>query len=418
MDMALISLLAVVFVFVVGAFKKNPLHLGILGLLIAYFIGRIAGIPDVEIMKFFPTTLFVRLFGIMLFFGIARANGSLELLAKKMLKKTGKNIKLLPFFIFFTGVIMGSIGINSLAGMAILSGIGISLALASGSNPLLFGIAGGYGIATGCYSPINEFTANITSACEQAGLSVNLFSIYIYALIAFTVSFTVIYFILGGYKIKGELKNEVLEDFPPFTKHQIISIVGIIAVLALVIFLKIDVGWAGVIVAVACILLGCSKSKDAIKNVPLGSLLLICGVGTLVNLVSSLKGFELMSNGLAQIMSNNTVASFMSLTSSIMVLGGTISRLCVITLIPTIPGIIKLIPGASVQLAVTATAVGAFASSLGPLSANGALIMQNLGQQLGEQEASKYFTKQLLMGIVGGIVVALVGLIASQLGIF
>lgn len=417
MNMALISLAAVVLVFVIGAFKKNPLHIGILALFIAYFIGKIAGIEEAKIMGFFPTVLFVRVFGIMLFFGIAQANGSLELLAKKMLKRTGKNVKLLPFFIFFTGVILGSIGINSLAGMAILSGIGISLALASGGNPLLFGIAGGYGVAAGCYSPINEFTANITAAAQGAGLKVGLFPIYIFALIAFTVSFTVMYFLMGGHKAKGELKGDVLKDLPAFTRPQLITMIGIIAVLVLVVAFGIDVGWAGVIVAVACILLGCCKSGDAIKTVSLGSLLLICGVGTLINLVSALKGFQLMSSALASVMTTNTVAPLMSLSSSVMSLF-TIARLCVITLVPTIPGILKSIPGVSAQLAVAATAAGAFASSIGPLSANGALIMQNLGQQFGEQEASRYFTKQMLMGVVGAFVVALIGLVLSLLRIF
>ncbi len=416
MNIALVSLLAVIFVFVVGAFKKNPLHLGLLALLITYIIGRIGGFSDVEIMKFFPTTLFVRVFGIMLFFGIAQANGSLELLAKKMLKRTTRNVKLLPYFIFFTGVILGSIGINSLAGMAILSGIGISLALASGGNPLLFGIAGGYGVATGCYSPINEFTANITSATEGAGLDVNLMSIFIFSLIAYTVSFTVMYLIMGGHKAKGELTDEVLSNLPKFTQKQIYTMVGIVAVLALVIILGIDVGWAGVIVAIVCILLGCSKSTDAIKNVSLASLILITGVGTLISLVSKLGGFEVMSNLLSTVMSTNTVAPIMSLTSSAMSLF-TLARLCVITLVPAIPGIINAIPDASINLAVIATAAGAFASSIGPLSSNGALIMQNLSQQMGEEEASKYFTKQMVLGVIGAFVIALTFFVLSVLGI-
>ena len=119
---------------------------------------------------------------------------------------------------------------------------------------------------------------------------------------------------------------------------------------------------------------------DAIKKVSLPSLILICGVGTLINLTCDLKGFELMSNALASIMSISTVYPLLSLTSSAMSLF-TISRLVVITLVPTIPGIMTAIPGVSVQLAITAVAAGAFASSIGPMSGHGALIMQNLGQQ-------------------------------------
>ena len=415
--MALVSLLAVVLVFAIGAFKKNPLHLGILALLMTYIIGRAGEYSDVEIFGFFPTILFVRIFGIMLFFGIAQANGSLELLAKKMLKRSTRNVKLLPFFIFFTGIILGAIGINSLAGMAILSGIGISLALASGGNPLLFGIAGGYGVAAGCYSPINEFTANIVSATEGAGLSVDLMTIFSISLIAFTISFTVMYLFMGGHRAKGTLTDDVLDNLPAFNRHQIYTLVGIIAVLLLVIAFKMDVGWAGIIVSVVCILLGCIKSTDAIKGVSLGALLLISGVGTLINLVSELGGFEVMSNALATIMSTNTVAPIMSLTSAAMSLF-TLARLCVITLVPAIPGIIETLPDASTTLAIIATSAGAFSSSIGPLSSNGALIMQNLSQQIGEDNAAKYFTKQMLLGVCGAIVVALVFLGISYLGIY
>ena len=423
-DMALVSILAVVVVFVIGAFKKNPLHLGILGLLVAFLIGKAAGITDTTIMGFFPTTLFVRVFGVLFFFAIAQANGAIELLAKKMIARTGRNTRLMPFVLFYVGVILGSIGINSLAGMAILAGIGVSLAEASNANPLLYGMAGGYGVACGCYSPINEYTANIISASETAGLTPNLLGIYLFCLVAFSISFAVIYVCMGGFKggkngtvVANAGEVDVLKDLPKFNRAQIISLIGIIAVIALVVIFGIDVGWAGIVVAVVCILLGACKCNEAMNKVSLSSLMLICGMGTLINLVSELGGFELMSAALSSIMSDHTVAPLMAVTASILSLF-TISRLVVITLIPTLPGILAAIPGASVGMAITGTCAGAFASCIGPLSACGALVMSALGQQYGEKEAQNYFTKQMVMGIVGMVVVAIVCWIGSLLGIF
>ena len=421
MDMALVSILAVVLVFVIGAFKKNPLHLGILGLLVTFIIGKAAGIADTTLMGFFPTTLFVRVFGVLFFFAIAQANGAIELLAKKMIAKTGRNTRLMPFVLFYVGVILGTIGINSLAGMAILAGIGVSLAAASNANPLLYGLAGGYGVACGCYSPINEYTANIISASETAGLTPNLLGIYLFCLVAFSISFAVIYVCMGGFKggtaVSSAAEVDVLKDLPKFNRAQIISLIGIIAVIALVVIFGIDVGWAGIIVAVVCILLGACKCGEAMNKVSLSSLMLICGMGTLINLVSELGGFELMSNALASIMSTHTVAPLMTITASILSLF-TISRLVVITLIPTLPGILAAIPTASTAMAITATCAGAFASCIGPLSACGALVMSALGQQYGEKEAQNYFTKQMLMGIVGMIVVAICCWLGSLIGVF
>lgn len=226
---------------------------------------------------------------------------------------------------------------------------------------------------------------------------------------------------MGGFKVNRDgtaaSSLDVLKDLPAFSRGQIISLLGIIAVIALVVIFGIDVGWAGICVAVVCILLGACKCGEAMSKVSLGSLMLICGMGTLINLVSELGGFEVMSSLLASIMSTHTVAPLMAITASILSLF-TISRLVVITLIPTLPGILAAIPSASVGMAITATCAGAFASCIGPLSACGALVMSSLGQQYGEKEAQNYFTKQMVMGIVGMLVVAAVCWAGSYIGVF
>ena len=151
-----------------------------------------------------------------------------------------------------------------------------------------------------------------------------------------------IYLVLGGLKVKGQVNAEILKDLPPFDRNQVISMLGIIAVVALTVF-GVDVGWAGLIVASACVLLKTIDTVDVIKKVSLPSLILICGVGTLINLASQLKGFQLMSGALASIMSSTTVYPLLSFTSSVMSLF-TISRLCVLTLVPTIPGLCRQSP--------------------------------------------------------------------------
>lgn len=419
MSLALLSILALLFLFIVGAMKKNPLNLGVLAIFLTYVVGAYAGMKAVPLMGMFPTVLFVRIFGILLFFSIVQNNGALELLAKRILAVTGKNAKVLPFIIFYVGILLSSIGINSLAGMAILSGIGISLALSSDGNPLLFGIAGGYGIATGCYSPINEFTTNIVAGANAAGYAnVALFPIYAYCLIGFSISFAILYFVMGGHKAKGAVKGDsVLGDLPPFSRHQIISLLGIVGVLLLVVFANMDVGVAGIIVTVVCVLLGCCKCDAAIKGVSLPVLILVSGVGMLVNLISKLGGFTLVSTALATIMSTETVAPIMSLTCSVMSLFS-IARVCILTLVPTIPGIIEIIPTASVDLAIAATSAGAFASCIGPLSSCGALVMQNLAQQLGDEEAMKYFIPQQIYAVVGALVLMAYGYVVSVMGWF
>ncbi|SFO98554.1 transporter, UIT1 family [Oscillibacter sp. PC13] len=406
MDYALLSLILIASVFLVGTCMKDSSAVGMLSLAAAFLLGKLSGMDDAAIISHFPAAMFLRICGIMFFFAIFQANGAIELLAKKLLSKIGRSARLMPIFLFYMGVILSSLGINSLAGMAILSGLGISLAEASGNKPLLFGFAGGYGIACGCYSPINEFTANITSACESAGLSVNLFSIYILCLIGYSLSFGAVYLALGGWRLKGTLENKVLEELPAFTRSQSISLAGLAVVIILVVFFQMDVGWSGLIVGMACILLGACRCEAVLKKVALSSLMLVSGVGTLVNLVSGLGGFTLLSTAMAAVMNRVTVAPILSLAASVIGMF-TLARVVVMTLIPTIPGILAAIPSASADLAVVATAGGAFASVFGPLTAFGILLLSSLSQQYGDEEAQKQFMPLLYLSFGCSLMLAL-----------
>lgn len=54
MEFASLSLIVLVVVFAIGALKKNPLHIGILAMLAAFILGKIAGVKEVAIMGYFP----------------------------------------------------------------------------------------------------------------------------------------------------------------------------------------------------------------------------------------------------------------------------------------------------------------------------------------------------------------------------
>ena len=53
----------------------------------------------------------------------------------------------------------------------------------------------------------------------------------------------------------------------------------------LVMFRRLDVGLTSFFVAAVLILLGVAKEKQALAKIPWGTLLLICGVGVLMNVV-------------------------------------------------------------------------------------------------------------------------------------
>lgn len=59
--------------------------MGILAIGIAFLLGLPGGVPAGDIIAGFPTGLFINLFGMFFFFSIAKTNGALDLLSKKLL---------------------------------------------------------------------------------------------------------------------------------------------------------------------------------------------------------------------------------------------------------------------------------------------------------------------------------------------
>ena len=412
---AQISFAVLILVFVIGAFKKNPIQIGILGFAAAFLLGKVSGYKDADIMKFFPTVLFVRLFCILFFFSIPQVCGSIELLAKKMVTKFKCSQRYMPFVLFFTGFILVSCGVQNTACTAILTGVAISIALSMKANPQLFALSAALGNCCGSYSPINEFASNIAFACETAGLTYSPNLVYGLNLIAYGVTFLAVYFFFGGYKVPAE--NQVVDrnqKLEKFNRRQIISLIGIPVIVALVLILNVDVGWAALIVAIACILLGAAPCTAVLKGVSLNLLILICGIGTLVNIIGELGAFGVLSGLLASVMNSVTMTPLMCLTSSIFSLF-TLGRLVILTLVPTLPEMLAKIPNVSSIILISGVSGAALSASVGPLSTTGALIMANLTQMEGEEKGTSYYNKQLLAGVFCAVVFAAVYLVLGLL---
>ena len=109
---------------------------------------------------------------------------------------------------------------------------------------------------------------------------------------------------------------------------------------------------------------------------PWGTMILVCGVGVLMNLVVELGGIDLLSSGLASIMTEQTAAGFSGLTAGILSLFSSTLGVVLPTLIPTVGSLIAKV-GAAVTPMELCAAIG-FASStsgISPASTAGALTM-------------------------------------------
>ena len=341
--MALLSLGLLLLAIFLGFFRH--MNTGLLAIGFALVLGRLSGISDKEIINGFNYSLFMILLGVTYLFSLAQLNGSLELLAKKVVALAGKHTFMIPIVIYVFSVVLSALSVLG------ASGGGVSPLAATGIIGI--NLCAGFGL----------------TGIEKQFLMNGILSSTVYA--------TIVYFLLGGYKLHSD-KVISQDDIPSFNKNQIITLIGIGIMVILVLFCKVNVGLTGFAVAMVLSFLRVADEGEAIKKIPWGTLLLITGVGVLMHIIIMLGGIKLLSEALASIMTPATSVTIMGITSGIMSWFSSTSGVVMPTLIPTIPEVLgKLgVAGPALELEM-ATAITMISNTAGisPLSTGGALAL-------------------------------------------
>lgn len=407
MDYGILSLIFLMLAIALGFFKK--MNTGLVSIGLALVIGRFAGLKDGVIIGGFGASLFVMLLGVTYLFGIASLNGTLELLARKSVALAGKRTNLIPIIVYLLGAFIAAIGPGGIPVMALMAAFTMPLAAEMDVSPLLLAPMGLLGALAGGVSPIAPTgIIGITLAAEQGFTGIEI-PFFLNSLLGLSVYALVLYFVLGGYKIKSE--NPIkFKDLEKFNKDQQLTLVAIAIMVAGVLVLKINVGLMAFLVAALLSFIGVADEKKAIANVPWGTLLLVSGVGVLMNVVIELDGIEQLSNFLAKFMTEKTASPIIALTSGIMSWFSSTSGVVMPTMIPTISSLIENIgPGIIPVDLVSAITNTAHVAGLSPISTGGALALASYvaNANVTPEEEQKLFIKFFAVAVVGVIFMAI-----------
>ena len=118
----------------------------------------------------------------------------------------------------------------------------------------------------------------------------------------------------------------------------------------LVMIFKINVGLVSFAVAAVLSFLKVSDEGEALKRIPWGTLLLITGVGVLMQLIIGQGGIKMLSAALVSVMNESTAVSIMGICSGLLSWFSSTSGVVMPTLIPTIPHIVAQMGGAVSEL--------------------------------------------------------------------
>ena len=370
--MALLSLLFLLLAIFLGFVRK--MNTGLLCIAFALVLGRMSGVSDAVIMKGFNSSLFIMLLGVTYLFSMAQINGSLDLLAQKVIALAGRRVYLIPIIIYVFSIVLAALGPGSVPTMAIMMVFSMSLAAEMKISPVLLSTLTVLGSCAGGLSPLAATGIIGANLCAEFGLTGIENDFLLNGVFSFTVYAVIVYVWLSGYKLRAaeDMGDKVI---PSFNRKQLLTIAGIVAMVFMVMLLHINVGLVSFAVAAVLSFLRVSEEAKAIRHIPWNTLLLITGVGVLMQLIIDLGGINVLSGALVSIMSAKSAAAVMGLTSGIMSWFSSSSGVVMPTLLPTVPHIAQQLGGVNeLELASSITTISHVAA-ISPLSTGGALAL-------------------------------------------
>ena len=406
---AIVSLLAL-FVVVYIANKKK-MNVGLLGIAMAMLLGTLAGIRYKDIIAGFNTSLFLRAIAMQSLIVIAKMNGTLESISKRIIKVgCGKAIRVLPIILYISLMICEFLGtgIYTMA-VPILCAIAYEMGM-----PVLKILSIGLICTTGggC-SPYAYPGIILRNLAEAAGLSINLWNTAVSGTIVSTILFIGLYFFFGWHKETPRSIAANQEALEPISWKQWATIVGYLTFVFCNLVLGLDTGITPIIVSVLLCLIGAADGTQIMKRLPFNSLIMVGGMTVLIGVVAKLGGIDLITSGLVLIANKTLAPAIMSLVASCLSVISSAQSVVMPTLVPTIPGLVEAIPGVSAQSLVSDIGLGAYATGASPLSTTGANVMANFGTVYSPtpDEEKKLFNQLLVFAIISLVTYTVAGVI-------
>ena len=408
MNLGLLSLIALIAAIIIG-FLRNA-NVGILCLAFAMLLGTVFGISTKDLLAGFSSSIFIQMAGITYLFGIAKSNGTLELLAKKMVGLVGKRVHLIPVVFFIIGYILSAIGPGSIPCLAIIPVIAIPIAVSAGLNPIMVAIIGDFGVMAGRMSPLTPESAVVGELMTAQGLPGNTLPLMFSLMVTCILMAVLIFIYYKGWKV--EEPSVETEEVPALTPTNWLTIFGLALLAVGVLFLGWNAGFTGFLVGTVLVCLRCGNEKAAISSIPWGVIFMIIGVGILMNIVTISGGIDLLVAAMEKIMTSKTASMMIGILAGIMSFFSSGLGVVFPSLIPT-AGSLAASTGANAIELCASVIIGGTIAGFTPLSVTGALIMAGVAQQENAENRfpqNRLFIELFAVSFIGMIVQAILAI--------
>lgn len=418
MDLAWISLAALIVVIVVSCTTTvNPGLLAIalawvIGVYIAPACGASFGFKDV--LAGFPSELFLTLVGATLLFAQAQVNGTLAQVSRVAVGCCRGNVGSIPVMFFLLAFVLAAVGAGSIAATALMAPMAMAVAQRVGVSPFLMAIMVAHGALAGALSPFSPTGIVANSLMrDKIGLSGFEGQTFGYNLLANAIVAAGGYLVLGGSKLFSKTfvdasssetnveapmsatqsDEELSTTLQPRHWATLCVIGGLIAA---VIFGGCHVGMGAITAAVILTLARLTDEQKAIRSLPWGVIVMVCGVTVLTALLERTGGIDRFAELISRVSGRRTIVPVLAFVTGAVSVYSSTSGVVLPALLPMVPKLMTQLDGGDPLPVALSILVGGNLVDSSPLSTIGALCIASASATV---DRRALFNKLLIWGL-------------------
>ena len=162
-----------------------------------------------------------------------------------------------------------------------------------------------------------------------------------------------------------------------------------------------NVGSVAFMLSCVLMLTGSGDSKAAVKVIPWGVIMMVCGVTVLIEVMDKAGGLNAMVSMMAAVSNPTTINGTLGLVTGIISAYSSSSGVVMPMFLPMVPGLIKELGGGDPVALISSINIGAHLVDTSPLSTLGALCIACAGDH---EDKAVLFRKLLIWGLSMSVV--------------
>lgn len=411
------ALLALVVALAVS--MTSRINVGWIALALAWLVGvHAAGLRVDEVLSGFPVGLFVTLAGVTLLFAITETNGTLSLVATRLIVLARGDPRVVPVVFFLLACAIASVGPGAISTVALLAPLAMSVGHRVGISPFLTALMVANGANAGNLSPFSSVGIIANGAMARAGLAGNEGRVWFANFAAHATVTCVAY----GWALRRSARSprRAAADTlpagdaphpsaaPTFSTSQRASLAAVAVWISGVLFLGWHLGLAAFAASALLLVLNAGDETAAIKRIPWDVIMMVCGVSVLIAMLERTGGMDLFTRLLATAASPSTINGMIAFVTGAVSTYSSTSGVVLPAFLPTVPGLVQQVGGGDALAVALSINVGSSLVDVSPLSTLGALCVAAAP----DPTASRSLFRALL---AWGLSMVLVGAVLCQL---